>query len=189
MPASVRLTITLLLLLGLAWGAGGGCGSDQKPVSAKAAQFRERALSLLKNAKQRLGPLAASDKRAQLGRAMRDLYRDSLAAGQALPCGVAVVGGDGRAVMGAFPDPQAPGGLMVVSGDKDYSQYDKMRQAIASRGISHFTLYTSDGPVYMICSPLNQDGRSGLVCLAFFQVTMRGELGVSDEDFVSLNFN
>lgn len=188
-PPNARIVIAACLVLGLAWAVGLGCGSEQKPVSKKAAEFRTRALSLLDNAKKRLAPLATPDKQEQLHQAMRELYKDSVANDQALPCGVGVIDGDGRALMGAFPDPRAKGGLMVVAGGKDYSQYDKVKQAIRARGNAHFTLYTSDGAVYMICSPLSGSGRTGAICLAFFEVTLRDELGVSHEDFASLNFN
>lgn len=188
-PLTVRTIFAACLILGLAWAVGIGCGSEQKPVSKKAAEFRARALSLLVNAKKRLGPLASQDKQDQLRQAMRELYKDSVANNHALPCGVGVIDAGGRALMGAFPDPKAKGGLMVVAGGKDYSQYDKVKQAIAARGNAHFTLYTIDGAVYMICSPLNEDGRSGAICLAFFEGTLRDELGVSDQDFASLNFN
>ncbi|MCF8043323.1 MAG: hypothetical protein K9K65_01170 [Desulfarculaceae bacterium] len=188
-PLTVRAIFAACLILGLAWAVGIGCGSEQKPVSKKAAEFRTRALSLLVNAKKRLGPLASQDKQDQLRQAMRDLYKDSVANNQALPCGVGILGDNGKALMAAFPDPKAKGGLMVVDGGKDYSQYDKVKQAINSRGNAHFTLYTSDGAVYMICSPLNENRRTGAICLAFFEVTLRDELGVSDEDFASLNFN
>lgn len=188
-PPNARIVIAACLVLGLAWAVGPGCGSEQKPVSKKAAEFRARALSLLGNAKKRLGPLASQDKQDQLRQAMRELYKDSVANNQALPCGVGVIDAGGRALMGAFPDPKAKGGLMVVEGGKDYSQYDKVKQAINARGNAHFTLYTSDGAVYMICSPLSENGRTGVICLAFFEGTLRDDLGLSDEDFASLNFN
>ena len=188
-PSSVRIVFAAFLILGLAWGVGLGCGSERKPVSQKAAEFRTRALSLLGNAKKRLAPLATQDKQDQLRQAMRELYKDSVAKDEALPCGVGVIDGDGRVLMGAFPDSKAKGGLMVVVDGKDYSQYDKVKQAIKARGNVHFTLYTNDGAVYMICSPLNESGRSGAICLAFFEGTLLDELGVSDKDFASLDFN
>lgn|GEM_PF-1405858 len=188
-PPNARIVIAACLVLGLAWAVGLGCGSEQKPVSKKAAEFRTRAMSLLGSAKKRLGPLVTQDKQDQLSQAMRELYKDSVANNQALPCGVGVIDGNGKALMGAFPDPKAEGGLMVVAGGKDYSQYDKVKQAIKARGNAHFTLYTSDGAVYMICSPLGENGRFGAICLAFFEGTLRDELGVSNEDFASLNFN
>lgn len=189
LPSIARIAFAAFLILGLAWGMGLGCGSEQKQVSKKAAEFRTRALSLLVNAKKRLGPLAFPEKQDQLRQAMRDLYKESVANNQAMPCGVGVIDAGGRALMGAFPDPKAKGGLMVVDGGKDYSRYEKVKEAIKSRGNAHFTLYTNDGAVYMICSPLNESGRSGAICLAFFEGTLRDELGVSDEEFASLNFN
>ena len=188
-PSTVRIVFAAFLILGLAWGGGLGCGSEQKPVSQKAANFRKQALNLLGNAKKRLAPLATQDKQDQLRQAMRELYKDSVAKDEALPCGLGVIDGYGRVLMGAFPNSKAKGGLMVVVGGKDYSQYDKIKQAIKARGNTHFTLYTNDGAVYMICSPLNESGRSGAVCLAFFEGTLLDELGVNDEDFASLNFN
>ncbi|MCB2193951.1 MAG: hypothetical protein KQI62_20420 [Deltaproteobacteria bacterium] len=189
MPSTSRKALAALLILGLVWGVGLGCGSEQKPVSKKAAEFREKALSLLSKAKKRLAPLSEQKKHEQLRQALRELYKDSVDNEQALPCGVGIIDPSGRAIMGAFPDPEAKGGLMVVDGGRDYSQYDKVKKAINTRGNSHFTLYTSDGTVYMICSPLNESGRSGAVCLAFFQGTLHEDLGVSEEDFASLNFN
>ena len=188
-PLTMRKIFAAFLILGLAWGAGLGCGPEQKPVSKKATEFRTKALSLLGNAKKRLAPLSSKDNRAQLRQALEELYKDSVANNQALPCGVGVVDADGVVIMGAFPDPKVKGGLMVVDGGRDYSQYDKVKQAINSRSNAHFTLYTSDGAVYMICSPLNENRRTGAICLAFYEGTLRDELGVSDEEFASLNFN
>lgn len=188
-PLAERRIFAACLILGLVWGVGLGCQSSQEPSGDKAKKFRQAALAQLQKAKAQLGPLVGSATQKQMHQAMREFYKDSLAKGESLPCGLGVLDQDGVVLAGSFPDPQAPGGVAVVSGGKNYSQYDKIKQAIKGRDIAHFKLYTSDGTVYMICSPLNEKGRAGAVCLAFFGDTLHDELGVSDKDFASLNFN
>lgn len=186
----VRSLFAACLILGLSWAAGLGCRPPQEPTGVKAEKFRQAALVQLQRAKSELGPLAAPGKSGELRTALRKFYRDSLAKSRQMPCGLAVLDDAGVVLGGSYPDPKAPDGVAVVSGGGNYSQYDKIKQAINGRANSHFTLYTADGTVYMICSPLKAAGKAaGAVCLAFFADTLHNELGVSDKDFAALNFN
>ena len=189
-PLTARRIFAACLILGLAWATGFGCQSAQEPAGGKVNKFRQAVLAHLQKAKAQLGPLASPEKREELMAAMRKLYDETGGTGGNLPCGLGVLDQGGVVLAGGYPDPQAPGGVAVVSGGKNYSQYDKVKQVVKGRDNSHFTLYTTDGKVYMICSPLNDGGRArGAVCLAFFGDTLNDELGVSDKDFAALDFN
>lgn len=190
MPVTARSVFAACLILGLAWAVGLGCQSAQEPAGGRVNKFRQAVLAQLQKAKAQLGPLASPEKREELKAAMRKLYDETRVKGEQLPCGLGVLDQSGVMLAGGYPDPRAPGGVAVVSGGRNYSQYDKIKQVVKGRDNSHFTLYTSDGTVYMICSPLKDGGRArGAVCLAFMGKTLHDELGVSGKDFAALDFN
>jgi hypothetical protein len=188
--ANLRIVLASVLLLCLAGGVGIGCGSEPPPVvSPQAAEFRKQVLSMLKLVDKRLGPLATPEQEPQLRQAVRELCEKTLAKGTTLPYGLAVIGADGKTLAGAIADPQAAGGVNMVKVNKDYSKYEKLQQALKGEGVAHFTLYTGDGKVYMVCSPFKTGGSGGAACLAFQESTLPDSLKIGEKEFESLNFN
>ena len=189
-PVSMRIISTSVLLWCLAWAVGLGCGSEPPPtVSPKAAEFRKQVLHMLELTDKHLGPLATPEQEPQLRRAINEMIEKGAAKDMTMPYALAVIGADGKTLAGAMVDPQAGDGLKVVKVTKDYSKYEKLRLALQGKGTAHFTLYTGDGKVYMICSPFKTGGNGGGACLAFQEGTLPDGLKISDKEFESLNFN
>ena len=159
-------------------------------MGEKAREFQKTAVEELQVAKARLGPLAAPEKHQELKAAMAKFLAEMQARGRNLPFGLGVLDETGVVLAGAYSDPKGPGGQTMVDSGRNYSQYDKVKQAIRGPGNSHFTLYTTDGAVYMVCSPLEYEGRpAGAVCLALLGDSLHKDFGVSDQEFAALNFN
>ncbi|BEQ13359.1 hypothetical protein [Desulfoferula mesophila] len=144
---------------------------------------------MLMAADENLGPLATPEQELQLRPVMNELIQKAAAKGMNMPYALAVVGQGGKTPAGAMADPQAGGGPKVVKTTKDYSKYEKLRQALKGGRVAHFTLYTGEGKVYMVCSPFKTGGNGGAACLAFQEGTLPGNLKIDEKEFESLNFN
>jgi hypothetical protein len=99
------------------------------------------------------------------------------------PFEIAVLDPSGK-ILSAYP----------VKGDgkaKDYSSYDLVKKAISGQKIQQQALFLADGAkLYLVCAPLIQkDTLIGLVAIAISSKDAEQRWGLTEKDFLALDFN
>jgi len=182
LPRGLGLTVLALCL------AAAGCGG-QEAVSAKAREFKAAALAHIKQAKARLPALEGPELGQKVDQVLRQMFREAHQKGAPLPCALAVLDRQGRVIAGRYPDTTQPEGVVAATPGQNYSRYQGMRQVLQEGRTAHFPLYDSGGQLYVICSPLERGGSvQGALCLGFDAQEVHGRLGVSQKEFLALNF-
>jgi hypothetical protein len=79
----------------------------------------------------------------------------------------------------------------AVNNMQNYSSYDLVATTINSKKIQHQRFYLQDGSeLYIICAPLLKDETLiGLVAIAVSSADANTKWGLTEKDFMTLNFN
>ena len=176
------------LALLLLWAA--ACSSQPGDLSGKALSFKKDALAHLAKAEAALPRPFDDSMRQPLEKGLEKLFQEALNNNAPLPCGLVVLASNGRVVTGRFPDPSHPQGVVTLKGGKNYSRYEKMREVLEKGKKAHFPLFYPDGKLYVVCSPVKNGSKvAGALCLGFAAEVLHDQLGVSQEEFLALDFN
>ena len=172
------VTIFVFLSMGM-----GGCGKKEPPLS-------KEALSLKKEIKERiekyspifLDPLSKGDKAAvqeALGRLSIEFTKE----GQPLTWGAAVLDKDGIA-LGALTSGGPQSGL-------DYSNMKPVSDALKNRRMVQGKFFRQDGfQAYYVLGPLLRQGQFvGLFVLGLSAKELKEKRGVSEKEFMAIDFN
>ena len=176
------------LALLLFWAA--ACSSQPGGLSAKALNFKKEALAHLAKAEAALPRPFDDSMRQPLEKGLEKLFQQAQDNHSPLPCGLVVLDSNGRVITGRFPDPTHPRGVATLKGGKNYSRYEKMREVLEKGKKAQFPLFYPDGKLYVVCSPVKKGGGvAGAICLSFAAEVLHDQLGVSQEEFLALDFN
>ncbi|MFP3868798.1 MAG: hypothetical protein ACLFUU_11660 [Desulfobacteraceae bacterium] len=173
-----KLVLCLIMLTGIL----AGCQMPEPPLSPEATAFKERILEIIQEFSQPLvGPTAERDIKS-IQTKLEKLYRD--ADQDQLPTSFTVGVLDKQGVaLTAYPD--RPYNVQV------FLNYHVVVKALEERRIVQARLFFQNGSkLYVICSPLlRQAELKGLLILCFDAAEADRKWGITEEEFLALNFN
>jgi hypothetical protein len=169
----------------LGWAALLVWGCQAKPLSPGAANFKHEIKHCLNDLSAALQePVARRDVPA-IDAALSEVESPALKLCRLCPFRVGVLDQFGEALA---TYPPKPGGTPQ---GKNYSSYELVSKALKSKKIQQQRFYLQNGnKLYIICAPLLKNGNViGLVALAINSADATKRWGITDKDFLSLDFN
>ena len=160
-----------------------GCQAREAPLSPGAATFKQEIKSCLTNLSATLmGPVAKRDL-AGIRAALEKAESPAVKLCRLCPFEIGVTDQTGE-TLAAYP----------VKGDgkgKNYSQYDLVIKTINSKKIQQQRFFLPDGSeLYLVCAPLiRQDKLIGLVAIAISSEEASKRWGLTEKEFLALDFN
>jgi C4-dicarboxylate-specific signal transduction histidine kinase len=170
------------IILGLAVLLVWGC--QAKPLSTGAATFKQEIMHCLADLETALKePVARKDKVA-INAALEEVESPALKLCRMCPFQIGILDRYGQALA---TYPPRPGGTQ----GKNYSSYFLVSKALKSKKIQQQRFYLQNGTqLYIICAPLlKHDKIIGLVALAVNSADAAKRWGVTDKEFLALDFN
>jgi hypothetical protein len=103
--------------------------------------------------------------------------------GKPFSCGIAILDKNGISVTSTSPRKPSRG--------IDYSHYESVTKSLREKRIVHARLFLQDGTkIYAVSSPLVKDGRLvGLLVLGYFSTEVQRNWGLTEAEFLELDFN
>lgn len=170
------------LILGLAAALVWGCQAKQ--LSPGAAQFKHEIKNCISDLSSALkGPVSQKDVPA-INAALEKIESPAVKLCHLCPFQIGVLDKYGEA-LATYPPRQ--GGNQ----GKNYSSYALVSKTLNSKKILHRRFYLQNGTqLYIICAPLLKDGKViGLVALAVNSADAAKRWGLTDKEFMALDFN
>lgn len=173
LPAAAFVCIALVLF---------GCKPEKPPPSRQALAFKKAAQDTINKLAPRLMESVAGNDERSVDRIIEETF--SRAGEAPVPySGIVVLDERGITVGGKYPNrPHTP---------LDYSKYTHVMKAIEDRETVQARLFLQDGTrIFAICSPLTGGDRvEGVIVLALTAREAKQQWGISEEEFLALDFN
>jgi len=160
-----------------------GCQAREAPLSPGAATFKQELKSCLDNlAVTLMEPVARKDL-AGIKAALENVESPAVKLCRLCPFEIGVLNPSGE-TLAAYP----------VKGDgkaKNYSSYELVKKAISSKKIQQQGFFLQDGAkLYLVCAPLiREDKLIGLVAIAISSEEAAKRWGLTEKEFLALDFN
>ncbi len=160
-----------------------GCQAKPAPLSPAAATFKHEIQTCLANFSGALMEPVANKDMAAINAALAKVESPAVKLCSLCPFKIAVLNQSGES-LAVYP----PG---VNNSVKNYSNYDLITKAINSKKIQQQRFFLQDGSeLYIICAPLiREDKVIGLVAIAVNSEDAAKRWGLSEKEFLALNFN
>jgi hypothetical protein len=158
------------------------CSAKEPPLSPAAASFKQEVKAVLQRLAAPLpGPIARQDLPA-IHKALMEMVEPSIKLCRMCPFQIGVLDQHGD-ILATCPE-KKEGGLNLSS----YGLFD---QVLKSRRISQQRFFLQDGSeIYIIAVPLLHEGRViGMLCLSLDAVEALHRWGLTDKEFLALDFN
>ena len=160
-----------------------GCQAREAPLSPGAATFKQELKSCLTNLSAALMEPVAKKDLEGIRVALEKAESPAVKLCRLCPFEIGVTNASGE-TLAAYP----------IKGDgkgKDYSQYDLVKKAISGKKIQQQGLFLPDGSkLYLICAPLiRKDTLIGLVAIAISSVEASKRWGLTEKEFLAMDFN
>lgn len=182
---SPRLPWLLVAAVALIWAA--GCGQDgtqEKPKALALAQELRAQLRAL--SKVLLAPLQNDDPQAAQ-KALAGYFLKASQEGRPLQNGVLVLNGKGVTFVERKPAPGHPEGVPGECSSRNYSDYQVVSQALRSGSTEVGKVYLAQDVLYVVCHPLGENHKAGLLILGIMGTYLEGRFGISGQEFLSLD--
>jgi len=103
--------------------------------------------------------------------------------GKPFSCGVAILDKNGISITSTSPRKSSQG--------IDYSHYESITKSLREKRVVHTRLFLQDGTkIFAISSPLVKDGKLlGLLVLGYFSTEVQSNWGLTEAEFLEMNFN
>ena len=176
-PFAGRLMLALLLLVVL-----GGCRASEPPLTPKAAAFKKEVQDCIDRLCQGLvEPIQTKDEKS-ITAALKNLEPDALKLCRMCPFRIGILDKTGE-TLSVYPYKAEAMG--------NFSNYDVVVQTLKNRQINQQRLFLQDGSqIYVICVPLIQgQDLVGLMVLSLSAEDAKQHWGLSEKEFLTLNFN
>jgi len=179
MPKFSRLwVVPLLLLLGLNY----GCQTKEPPLSPEAAAFKQEVKECIDRVVNPLLEPVVKRDRAAIKATLKKTEPEAIKLCRMCPfrMGVMDKNGDTLAVYPPMKDAHL-----------DFYKYEVVQQALKTRKIAQQRLFLQDGSgLYVICAPLVREEQViGILALALSAAEARKRWGLTEKEFLKLNFN
>jgi C4-dicarboxylate-specific signal transduction histidine kinase len=170
------------IILGLAALLVWGC--QAKPLSPGAANFKHEIKHCIADLDTALKEPVAHKDKAAINAALEEVESPALKLCRICPFQIGILDSCGQALA---TYPPRPGGTQ----GKNYSSYGLVSKAITSKKIQQQRFYLQNGSqLYIICAPiLKNDKVIGLVALALNSADAAKRWGITDKEFLALDFN
>lgn len=160
-----------------------GCQAREAPLSPGAASFKHEIKNCLTNISASLMEPVAKKDVAGIRAALEKVESPAVKLCRLCPFEIGVTDPSGE-TLAVYP----------VKGDdkgKDYSKYDLVIKAIKSKKIQQQRFFLQDGSeLYLVCAPLiRQDTLIGLVAIAISSVEASKRWGLTEKEFMAIDFN
>jgi len=160
-----------------------GCQAKPAPLSPAAATFKHEIKTCIANLSLTLTEPVAKKDVAAINAALAKIESPAVKLCSLCPFQIGVMNksGDGLA---AYPPKSG-------NNAKNYSRYDLITKAINSKKIQQQRFFLQDGSVlYIICAPLlREDNLVGLVAIAVDSEDAEKRWGLTEKEFLDLDFN
>ncbi len=173
--------VILLLLLLL---AGMGCGKEEAPLKGGALELKKEVKKTLqKLAPLILDPVLKRDEKAAEA-ALEKFVSETLQKSRAYPTAIGILIKDGTVMVR-----WSRTGFHINA--ENYIQYKIVSETLKNRKTNQQRLFLQGGErVYMICAPiLREKNVEGAVGLGFSASELKEQLGLSEEEFLAIDFN
>lgn len=159
-------------------------GCQAKPLSPGAANFKHEIKHCLHDLSAALKEPVARRDVAAINAALDEVESPALKLCRLCPFQVGVLDQFGEALA---TYPPRPGGTQ----GKNYSSYGLVSKTLTSKKIQQQRFYLQNGTqLYIICAPIfKNDKLVGLVALALNSADAAKRWGITDKEFLSLDFN
>jgi hypothetical protein len=172
---TVFLTSAIILLF--------GCQAREAPLSPGATAFKQEVKGCLTNLAVTLMEPVATRDLAGITAALEKAESPAVKLCRLCPFEIGVTDQSGE-TLASYP----------VKGDgkgKNYSQYDLVKKTINSKKIQQQRFFLPDASeLYLVCAPLiRQDKLIGLVAIAISSAEASKRWGLTEKEFLTLDFN
>lgn len=163
-----------------------GCKLKELPLSENALVFQEEMRATIKKLSLPFTESASRGDLKGVEAALNKIYEDGEKSGQPLNYGLGVLDKNGVMLAGRYPG--KPDWSFSL---QNYSKYKVITQALKERKVIQTKLFMQNEPVlYVICVPLLREKKvEGLLIVGFSSSQMKEKLGISEEEFMTMNFN
>jgi hypothetical protein len=160
-----------------------GCQAKESPLAPAATTFKFEIKNCLGNLSAVLMEPVANKDVAAIAAALDKVESPAVKLCRLCPFQVAVLNQSGETL--AVHPPQSS------NNGKNYSSYDLVTKALASKKIQHQRLFLQNGSaLYLICAPLVRgDKVIGLIAIAVNSEDAEKKWGFTEKDFLALDFN
>ncbi|MBU4233455.1 MAG: hypothetical protein KKD99_02970 [Proteobacteria bacterium] len=160
-----------------------GCQAREAPLSPGAATFKQEIKSCLTNLSATLMEPVAKHDLPGIKAALEKAESPAVKLCRLCPFEIGVTDASGETLM-AYP----------VKGDgkgKNYSNYELVKKAISSKKIQQQRFFLPDrSELYLVCAPLvREDKLIGLVAIAISSVEASKRWGLTEKEFLGMDFN
>ena len=165
-----------------------GCTSDP-PLSEKAMTFRQQTLEEFERLTPKLGPAFDSPGMAS-DEVIIDFLQDLHDKGRHV-LGLGVLDPSGNYRVGYRLGDTAPGSI-EKSGyeDMSFAGFKGVDRVVSSKKIVQMPLYFQERSVLVVGAPLVKEDRLlGIMCLSFDTEKFEEEWGITEQEFLKINFN
>lgn len=171
----VALLICLVMLLL-------GCQAQEPPLSKGAAAFKQEVQDTLDKFSSVLIEPVSEGNVGDINSAIHKVYAKAIREGRPLPFAVAILDKDAVRLTSY---PSKPYNI------QKFSNYRAVVKALKKRQTAQGRLYLQGGAqLYVVCSPLLRQGKlAGVIILCLDAPKVNKKWGVSEEDFLGINFN
>lgn len=169
----------------------GGCGGPESKVSPDAEAFAEKVKEDIKLFAPPLIEPVSQNNVKKIREALSELFHQAAQKGRPLVCALYVLDNQGRFLTGHYPSPGKPAGEPdLEEKDRDYSKTKVISAILKKPKIMQSPLYVPQDKYYAIFVPLLKEGKlAGILSIAFAASLLHDKFGISDKDFLALNFN
>ena len=121
---------------------------------------------------------------------MRALVQEACRVEKNMPYGLIIIGRDGRVVSGCFTDSKAPDGVVIVPPGQNYAEFQAIKKVFNQGKSAQFATFDQEGKYLAVCTPLKKEGGfKGALCMGLAAGWVKKQKGVSEEEFLALDFN
>lgn len=189
MKLYLRQVIVMLFVVFVAIAAA-GCGQGDSNLSPQAKAFKHQTLLILDRFSRQIRPPLLADDKQAVEKVLEKLFKDAVRKKKPLTYGMAVMDAKGRLMAGRFANPEQGGEGIVAPMGHDYSHYTKIARVLKHGGTANSLLYGPDKTLYTVCRAIMEyRGVAGMVCIGWPKKALREEMGINEEEFLSLDFS
>ena len=167
-----------------------GCTSDP-PLSQRAMTFRQQTLEDFERLTPKLGPAFDSDSPDMASdEVIIDFLLDLHDNGRHV-LGLGVLDPSGNYRVGYRLDGTAPGSIEKSGYEEmSFASFKGVEKVVSSRKIVQVPLYFQEQRVLVVVAPLVKEGPLlGIICLSFDTEKFEEEWGISEQEFLRIDFN
>lgn len=163
-----------------------GCKMKDPSLGENALVFHKEMRTTIKKLSHLFTEPASRVDLKEVGSALDKLYGNGEKSGQPLTYGIGVLDKSGVMLAGRYPG--KPDWSFSL---QNYSKYEVITKALKDRKSIQTKLFMQNEAVlYVICVPLLREKKvEGLLIVGFSSSQMKEKLGVSEEEFMAMNFN